>query len=242
MSDAESDPNPEEAPLLVSYPKSGKKTLTAGTTIINIKGRVVRFADGTIGELYSPRAFEKCRSLLIYTNHEIDVRVMNGGDVVLMSSFFTGSQQLLNLGEFDSIEIEATTSTKIYIAMSEDPEGAPSTNETSVVPKPTGSTRVTDSAATALGSFTEIVSYTPDDGVTFSLAKILVTWSGTDEQQIRVRLDTEVVAGYHAIGYVKDRFPAGIDLIGDGTKKVVIEAEATTVIATLTGFIAGEES
>jgi hypothetical protein len=237
-----------EAPLLVSYPKSGKKTLTTGTTVINIKGRQVRLADGTVDDLYSPRAFRMCRSLLVSTDRTVDVRVLNGGDVVLMSSFFAGSQQLLNLGEFDSVEIEATGSTQFYIAMSEDPEGAPSplsnvqVTEIDAVPKPTGATRATDSAATAVGSFTEIVSYTPDAGETFSLAKIMVTWSGTDEQQIRVKLDTEVVAYYHATGYVMDWFAAGNDLVGDGTKKVVVEAEATTVIATLTGFIAGEES
>jgi len=114
--------------------------------------------------------------------------------------------------------------------------------ETPVVPKPEGSTRETDSAATVTGSFTEIVSHTPADGVTFSLAKILVTWSGTDEQQIRVKLDTEVVGEYYASDYVMDWFPPGTELAGDGVKKMVIEAEATTVVATLTGFIAGEES
>jgi len=118
-----------------------------------------------------------------------------------------------------------------------------STNPTEidVLPKPKGMTRETDSAATVTGSFTEIVSHTPEDGVTFGLAKILVTWSGTDEQQIRVKLDTEVIAYYHASGYVMDWFPAGTDLVGDGIKTVVIEAMATTTGATLTGFIAGEE-
>lgn len=238
-----------KVPLLVSYPKSGKKTLTTGTTVINIKGRQVRFADGTTDDLYSPRAFRMCRSLLVFTDHTIDVRVLNGGDVVLMSSFFTGSQQLLNMGEFDSVEVEATADTQFYIAMSEDPEGAPSTiqsamvdGKTEVISSPTGGTRATDSAATAVGSFTEIVSYTPASGVTFSLAKILVTWSGTDEQQIRVKLGTEVIGEYYATDYVMDWFPPETDLVGDGTKKVVVEAEATAVIATLTGFIAGEES
>ena len=236
-----------ETPLVISYPKSGKKTLTTGTTTINIKGRVVRLADGTADDLYSPRAFRMCRSLLVYTDRTVDIRVLNGGDVVLMSSFFTGSQQLLNLGEFDSVEIEATASTQFYIAMSEDPEGAPSiiqpamvNGKTEVISSPTGETRATDSSATAVGSFTEIVSHTPADGVTFSLAKILVTWSGTDEQQIRVKLDTEVIGEYYATDYVMDWFPPGTDLVGDGTKKVVVEAEATAVIATLTGFIAGE--
>lgn len=114
--------------------------------------------------------------------------------------------------------------------------------EMTVVPRPKGSTRETDSAATVTGSFTEIVSHTPADGDTFSLAKILVTWTGTDEQQIRVKLDTEVVAEYHATGYVMDWLPAGTELAGDGLKKVVVEAQATDTGATLIGFISGEES
>jgi hypothetical protein len=233
---------PIEAPLLISYPKSGKKTLTTGTTVINIKGRIVRLADGTTDDLYSPRAFRMCRSLLISIDRKVDVRVMNGGDVVLMSSFFAGSQQLLNLGEFDSVEVEATASTQFYIAMSEDPDGAPSANGIGVVSKPTGGTRATDSTATAMGSFTEIVSYTPADGVTFSLSKIVVTWTSSDEQAVRVKLDTEIIAMYHESNYVTDWFPHGMSLLGDGTKKVSIEAEAVGGIATLTGFIAGEET
>jgi len=234
-----------EAPLLVSYPKSGKKTLTTGMTTINIKGRQVILADGTVDDLYSPRAFEMCRSLLISTDRTVDVRVLDGGDVVLMSSFFTGSQQLLNLGEFDSVEIDVTGDTKFYIAMSEDPEGAPSTvqvTELDAIPKPTGGTRTTNSEATAVGSFTEIVSYTPADGVTFSLSKIIATWAGSDEQAVRVKLDTEIIAMYHASDYVMDWFPSEMSLLGDGIKKVSIEAEAVGVIATVTGFIAGEES
>lgn len=114
--------------------------------------------------------------------------------------------------------------------------------DTPVIARPKGTKRDTDSAATNAASFTEIISVTPEKDITFGLAKILVTWSGTDEQHIRVKLDTEIIAEYHATGYVMDWFPAGADLAGDGVKKVVIEAMATTTGATLTGFISGEES
>ena len=118
--------------------------------------------------------------------------------------------------------------------------------DTPVAPKPKGSTRATDSAATVTGSFTEIVSYTPTKDKTFALSNILVTFSGTEEQEIKVTLDPdgtpEVVAHYHATGYVMAWFPPGVELEGDGTKKVAISAKATSTVATLTGFIAGEES
>ncbi len=109
-----------------------------------------------------------------------------------------------------------------------------------VMPRPKGTTRETDTNTTITGSFTEIVSHTPVYGATFSLAKIMVTWSGSSEQQIRVKLDTEVVAEYHSYGDVMDWFPPGYELTGDGAKKVVVEAQGTDAGATLTGFIAGE--
>ncbi len=109
-----------------------------------------------------------------------------------------------------------------------------------VMPRPKGTTREIGTATTGILSFTEIVSHTPENGTIFSLAKILLTWSGSSEQQIRVKLDTETIATYHASGYVMDWFPAGFELEGDGTKKVVIEAQGTSVGAMMTGFIAGE--
>jgi len=114
--------------------------------------------------------------------------------------------------------------------------------ETIVSPRPKGTIRKTGSETAGTSpTFAEIVSHTPKSGVTFSPAKILVTWSGTDEHQIRMKLDTEVIAEYYATAYVMDWFPPGVDLVGDGSKKVVIEAAAATP-AYVTGFIAGEES
>ncbi len=109
-----------------------------------------------------------------------------------------------------------------------------------VMPRPKGTNRTTDYNTTVIGSFTEIVSYTPDLGEIFSLAKVLVTWSGYSEQQIRVKLGAEVVAVYHASGYLIDWFPSGFDLEGDGSSAVTVEALGTDVGAVLTGFIAGE--
>ena len=120
--------------------------------------------------------------------------------------------------------------------------------DTPVVPRPKGDVRETDTDTSGTSpNFTEIVSYTPTSGKTFALAKILATFTGTDEQEIRVRLDPdgtpEVVAYYHATGYVMDWFPPGVELEGDGTKKVVIESSAAAgVEASVTGFILGEES
>ena len=109
-----------------------------------------------------------------------------------------------------------------------------------VMPRPKGTTRETGTATTTTGTYTEIVSHTPEEGMIFSLAKILVTWSGYGEQQIQVKFGTEVVAKYHATGYMMDWFPPGFELAGDGSTAVSVEAMGTDAGATVTGFIAGE--
>ncbi len=114
--------------------------------------------------------------------------------------------------------------------------------ETPVVTRPKGGTRVSDIATTNTGDFVEIAAHTPDEDVTFSLAKIIVTWHGTDEQQIRIKLDTETIAEYYATDCVLDWFPPETSLVGDGIKKITIEAKATSVGASITGFIIGEEA
>jgi len=116
--------------------------------------------------------------------------------------------------------------------------GAPSVMD--VAPTPKGCERAIGIEDTVVGSYKEIVSYTPADEKTFSLSKILVTWKGSDEQDIAVKVDGEIVGEYHSTAYVMDWFPVGIDLVGDGVKKVVIEAEAVSTPATLIGFIEGQ--
>jgi hypothetical protein len=112
--------------------------------------------------------------------------------------------------------------------------------DTPVAPRPKGDIRETATVAST-DAWKEIVSYTPTNGKTFALAKILATFTGTDEQQVRILLDSEVVGHYHATGYVMDWFPPGVEVEGDGAKTVSIEAKGT-VHPDVTGFILGEES
>jgi hypothetical protein len=109
-----------------------------------------------------------------------------------------------------------------------------------VAPTPKGSTREIGSETTETGSYKEIISHTPADGKTFALSKILVTWVGSDEQDIAVKVDGEIVGEYYSAAYVMDWFPPGVNLVGDGVKKVLIEAKAVTTPATLIGFIEGQ--
>jgi len=109
-----------------------------------------------------------------------------------------------------------------------------------VAPNPRGDIREIGSETTETGSYKEIVSYTPADGDTFAIAKILVTWSGEDEQDIAVKVDGEIVGEYFSGAYVMDWFPPGVELVGDGVKSILIEAKAVATPATLIGFIEGQ--
>lgn len=110
-----------------------------------------------------------------------------------------------------------------------------------VIGRPKAEIREQDEGTTVTGSMTKIVEKTITLDKDFHLAKILVTWPGTDEQHIQVLLGDEVVGEYYATAYVIDWFAWGTKETGDGTKTAKIQAQATATGATLIGFINGEE-
>jgi hypothetical protein len=111
--------------LVINYPRSGKRVLPVGTTVIYIKQKKVRLPDGTIEEMYATRSVESCRCFALYTDHMIDIRISRGGSLQLTSSVFPAWLRKLDMIEFDTIEVECTEPTTFYITMSEDPAGVP---------------------------------------------------------------------------------------------------------------------
>ena len=115
----------EPPALVINYPRSGKRVLPVGTTVIYIKQKKVRLPDGTIEEMYATRSVESCRCFALYTDHMIDIRISRGGSLQLTSSVFPAWLRKLDMIEFDTIEVECTEPTTFYITMSEDPAGVP---------------------------------------------------------------------------------------------------------------------
>lgn len=109
-----------------------------------------------------------------------------------------------------------------------------------VIPRPTAQIRERATVSTTT-SYKTIVSYTITTNKTFYATKIIVTWTGTDEQQIQVILGDEIVGEYHSSAYIIDYFPHDVKLLGDGMKTFKIQAKATSATAALTGIINGEE-
>jgi hypothetical protein len=111
--------------LVINYPRSGKRVLPAGITVISIKQRKVRLPDGTDEEMYASRAVDSCRCFGLYTDRMIDVRISWGGSLVLTTSIFPAWFRKLDMLEFDVVEVECTEPTTFYITMSEVPDGVP---------------------------------------------------------------------------------------------------------------------
>ena len=107
--------------------------------------------------------------------------------------------------------------------------------------RPTSEIRVRDTETTITASMVTIVEKVITDGKYFNLSKILVTWSGTDEQHIKVWMNTELVSEYYATAYVIDWFAGGVRILGNDIKTVKIEAQAMATGAIMIGFINGEE-
>lgn len=109
--------------MLINYPKIGRGVLPLGTTTIDVKSRQVIFPDGSEEEMYSEVAIDVARSIQIYTDASIMVRMSADGTLVHSSTRFP-TWSRFNV-EFDHIEIDATKSTSFYMQISDVVNGVP---------------------------------------------------------------------------------------------------------------------
>lgn len=61
--------------VIVNYPTTGDKDLPTGTHTFDFKERRVYLSDGTIEHMYTSAPIDVCRSLLLHTDSEIDVKL-----------------------------------------------------------------------------------------------------------------------------------------------------------------------
>jgi hypothetical protein len=109
--------------LLINYPQSGRITLPIGTTNIDIKTKQVFLADGTTDEMYSVTPIEFARSLLLYADCSIDLKLYISGSVVHTSTRFpTWSRFDV---KFDQMEITTSKQTSFYMQISNMFDGVP---------------------------------------------------------------------------------------------------------------------
>ena len=117
---------PEEDDVIISYPRTGKKELPVGKTIFDfVEGKVI-FPDGEESLQNSIRKETPCRSMLIYTDAEIERGVYrNKTKEINYSSVFPGLYEFRNYPAFDTLRIKTTKATRFYITVSTAPDGIP---------------------------------------------------------------------------------------------------------------------
>ena len=111
---------PEKTKITMSYPESGKKTLSTGITKINIKSKQVFLADGTTEEMYATRPLQTAKSATLYADKAISVTLSLRGSVVQKTGIFESWTRFQI--EFDLIEITTTMDTSFYVQLSDSKE------------------------------------------------------------------------------------------------------------------------
>ncbi|MCK5601496.1 hypothetical protein KAR91_06500 [Candidatus Pacearchaeota archaeon] len=109
--------------MLVSYPRTGRKTLPIGETIIDITSQQVFLADSTEEVLESAEMIRVARSMLIYVDTSLDLKLYRKGALVHDSTRFPtwGRFDVV----FDRMEITTTKHTSFYMQISDFEDGVP---------------------------------------------------------------------------------------------------------------------
>lgn len=111
-----------------------------------------------------------------------------------------------------------------------------------VIAKPKGETQAIGAGvATGVGAYVEIVAHTITDGKTFHLTKIKVPCKNSHWVRVKIGDTTYPPDIVPDDTTFIDWFPWDDGLVGDGTKKVSIEATAVATGETLYGTIWGQE-
>ena len=114
-----------------------------------------------------------------------------------------------------------------------------------VIARPTGSKSIATpegGVATEVGTPVEIISQTPEKGVTLHVAK--ATCACDTECLIEIKMGDEIIGWGWANKYNTfiDWYPWGVSLEGDGNTKVSVIATATLTVGTAYGTIFWEET
>lgn len=108
-----------------NYPVIGTKTLSGvGTTTFNLKQGTVVFEDATIDKLSQP-IDGICRSITVYTNKEIELRLHEEDRPELTLTVFPYWFRSTHI-RFNRVEVKTTCDTELNIAVSSANEGTPS--------------------------------------------------------------------------------------------------------------------
>lgn len=115
----------EPPAIIISYPQTGRKILPVGTTLIDVQQTKVTLPDGTEEPIYAARQIAACRSLLMYSDQPVDIKLTRRGTLLYASTIFPEWTRMTDAHGFANIEIETTEETVFQIILAEDPDGVP---------------------------------------------------------------------------------------------------------------------
>lgn len=190
----------EKMSLIFSYPHTGKKTLAAGTTTVDIKTNTVTLPGDATEKIYPPTRIESYRSINIYLNKGARIEFSYEGAINCAMYFFTPKvwTRIPNL-TFDRFEITTTEETLFGFLASQDPEGVPSIEiaaelDIASITMPSVSTATPTKVAVGIAS-TPVFAANPDrvfaEFTNDSDKIIYLSLSGTAVMHEGIRLNAE---------------------------------------------------
>lgn len=102
---------------ILNYPGTGKVSLCAGTTVIDVKSRQVILPDRTSYTMYGHGHIESALCILLFIDTTSNLKLFLKGTPVFVSSIFPEWFPLSGI-EFDLIEITTSKETLFYVVLS----------------------------------------------------------------------------------------------------------------------------
>lgn len=120
-------PDESEEVRILNYPRTAKKLLPKGKTVIELKkkqNKQVSLPDGSTEDIYSLVPIEFCRSVGIWVDNDVSITFTFRGAIIDSAAFFPVWTRIPNL-KFNRIEINTAVPTNFYIEMSPAVDGVP---------------------------------------------------------------------------------------------------------------------
>lgn len=116
-----------EKNIILNYPRTAKKLLPVGETVIafkNKQSKQVTLPDGSREDIYCSVPVELCKSATVYTDADITVDFSLEGVITFAGLITPPGVRIPNIW-FDRVEITASSAALFYISMSTLPDGTP---------------------------------------------------------------------------------------------------------------------
>lgn len=115
--------------IIVNYPPTGDKDLPAGTHTFDFVERRVYLSDGTVEHMYTSAPLEICRSLLLYYDSEIDIKLYSQNILVYQTEISPPWVRNPNI-EFDELKVTTAQPTMFHLQASNIIDGVWEISET----------------------------------------------------------------------------------------------------------------